>query len=69
MEHPRPCLSMGSKLGDSIVGQAPDLNLGKNKDLTYSTDFRQVYATVLDHWLDCDSRTVLGQEFQPLPII
>ena len=64
-----PLFVMGSKLGDSIVGQAPDLNLGKNKDLTFSTDFRQVYATVLDHWLDCDSRTVLGQKFQPLPII
>lgn len=64
-----PLFVMGSQLGDSIVGQAPDLNLGKNKDLTYSTDFRQVYATVLDHWLDCDSRTVLGQKFQPLPFI
>lgn len=64
-----PLFVMGSKLGDSIVGQPPDLNLGKNKDLTYSTDFRQVYATVLDHWLDCDSRTVLGQKFQPLPFV
>ena len=64
-----PLFVMGNQLGDSIVGQAPDLNLGKNKDLTFSTDFRRVYATVLDQWLDCDSQTVLGQKFQPLPFV
>ena len=64
-----PLFVMGNHLGDSIVGQAPDLNLGKNKDLTFSTDFRRVYATVLDQWLDCDSQTVLGQKFEPLPFV
>lgn len=64
-----PLFVMGNQLGDSIVGQAPDLNLGKNKDLTFSTDFRQVYSTVLDQWLDCDSQTVLGQKFEPLPFV
>ncbi|MEN9840678.1 MAG: hypothetical protein RL376_478, partial [Verrucomicrobiota bacterium] len=32
----------------------------KNADLTYSTDFRSVYATVLDRWLDCPADTILG---------
>ena len=64
-----PLFVMGSQLGEPIVGQAPDLNVGKNKDLTYSTDFRQVYASVLDRWLECDSQAVLGEQFNHLAFI
>lgn len=30
-------------------------------------DFRQVYASILEQWLRCDSVSVLGQRFSPLP--
>ena len=64
-----PLFVMGSQLRDPIVGKAPNLNLRNNKDLTYSTDFRQVYATVLDRWLECDSMAVLGRKFENLSFI
>jgi hypothetical protein len=33
-----------------------------------TTDFRQLYATVLDHWLECPSQAVLGAAFAPVPV-
>jgi hypothetical protein len=43
-----------------------DLDAG---DLRHHTDFRRVYATLLDHWLRVDSKTILGGAFEPLPLI
>lgn len=55
-----PLFVMGRRIHGSLHGTAPDLNLEKNADLTYSTDFRSVYATVLDRWLDAPADTILG---------
>lgn len=52
-----------------LLGSAPDLNLGQNKDLKYSTDFRSVYSSVLDQWLEADAKKVLGQEYEPVPFV
>ena len=37
--------------------------LDENGDLTFSVDFRRVYATVLDRWLAFDPQGVLGTRF------
>ncbi len=48
---------------------APDLlNLDKG-DLIYQIDFRQIYATILEQWLDTNANLVLGQSFDPLAMI
>jgi uncharacterized protein (DUF1501 family) len=48
-------------------GLAPDqLDAG---DLKHHTDFRRVYATLLDGWLGCPSAEVLGAAFEPLPLL
>ena len=64
-----PLFVMGPQLKNTLVGQAPDLNLKHNKDLQFSTDFRSIYSTVLDKWLECDSRSVLGRQFEHLSFI
>ena len=64
-----PLFVMGSRVNGGLLGSAPDLNLGQNKDLQFSTDFRSVYSTVLDRWLEADSKNVLGQEYAPLPFV
>ncbi|HEY0944891.1 MAG TPA: DUF1501 domain-containing protein [Opitutaceae bacterium] len=65
-----PLFVMGTRLKGSVHGTAPSLKLQKNQDLTFSTDFRQVYATVLDKWFDCRAtRAVLGQPYAPLQFI
>jgi uncharacterized protein (DUF1501 family) len=63
-----PLFVMGSRVKAGLHGSAPSLKLERNQDLTFSTDFRQVYASVLDRWLNCPSQTVLGQSFPTLPI-
>jgi hypothetical protein len=37
--------------------------------LIYGIDFRNVYATVLQDWLNTPSKPVLGQQFKTMPII
>lgn len=64
-----PLFVMGSKIKGGLHGTAPSLKLQRNEDLTFTTDFRQVYATMLDQWLDCSSASVLGSKFTPLPVI
>jgi len=46
-----------------------DLSQLENGDLKVRTDFRQVYATILDKWLNVPSRDVLGASFDTLPMI
>ena len=64
-----PLFVMGSRIKGGLHGTAPALNLAHNQDLTFSTDFRSVYATMLDRWLDCPSAAVLGSKFADLPIV
>ena len=33
-------------------------------DVTYETDFRSVYARVIDNWLGANSVSVLGADFR-----
>jgi uncharacterized protein (DUF1501 family) len=50
------------------VGKHPSLTDLEDGDLRYHTDFRRVYATLLD-WLNVDSRMVLGDKFEPLEFL
>lgn len=64
-----PLFLVGGKLKGGLVGQHPNLSELENNGQKFHTDFRRVYATVLDRWLGCDSRTVLGGEFEPLDLL
>ena len=64
-----PLFVMGSQLKGSIFGTAPDLNLKKNKDLTFSTDFRSVYGTVIDKWFEANPAKILGRDYSPVGFI
>jgi uncharacterized protein (DUF1501 family) len=61
-----PLFVMGSRLRGGLHGTAPSLDVAPNQDLAYSTDFRAVYATLLDRWLGCDSAAILGQRYEPV---
>jgi uncharacterized protein (DUF1501 family) len=64
-----PLFVMGSKLKGSLFGSAPDLNLKKNKDMTYSTDFRSVYSSVITKWFQENPEAVLGKAFDDIGFI
>ncbi len=64
-----PLFVMGSRVRGGLHGRAPDLDVGRNQDLAFGIDFRQVYATVIDRWLGGDSTAVLGRKFESLPFL
>jgi uncharacterized protein (DUF1501 family) len=63
-----PVLLAGPKLKAGLIGEAPKLLDLQDGDLKMTTDFRRVYATVLEDWLGLPARTALGGAFEPLPL-
>ena len=63
---------MGGVVRGGIYGTAPSLNPDPNNptlenaggDVRYETDFRSVYARVLDGWLGASSPSILGGDFR-----
>lgn len=64
-----PLFVMGSKVKGGLLGEAPKLVENVKKDLEYSTDFRSVYSSMLDQWLEADSSKILGKKFTPVPFV
>jgi uncharacterized protein (DUF1501 family) len=59
----------GPAVKGGAVGKHPSLADLDNGDLRHHTDFRQVYATLLDGWLGCSSQEVLGEKFPHIPLL
>lgn len=59
----------GTQVVGGLVGKHPSLSDLTDGDIKYHTDFRRVYATLLDEWLGVDSRGVLGDTFEKLTLI
>jgi uncharacterized protein (DUF1501 family) len=65
-------LVLGGKVNGGLYGTAPVLNSDPNNptlennaaDVHYETDFRSVYAAVIDNWLGADSRAILNGDFR-----
>jgi uncharacterized protein (DUF1501 family) len=63
-----PMFLVGGKVKAGAVGEYPslkDLDMG---NLRFGTDFRQVYAAVLDKWLGVPSKDVLAGTFKPVDL-
>ncbi len=58
---------VGPSVKGGVVGKHPSLADLDAGDLKFHTDFRRVYATQLDGWLGCDSRSVLGDRWEHVP--
>ena len=52
-----------------ILNPMPDLADLDEGDLKYKIDFKNVYATVLDNWLNADDQKVLGKKYDKLKFI
>ena len=65
-------LVMGGRVNGGLYGTAPNLNADpKNPtlensagDVAYETDFRSVYAQIIDNWLGANSQALLGGDFR-----
>ena len=63
-------LLMGGKVKGGLYGGQPELaKLDQNGNLTFATDFRQVYATVIEDWLGGNAAKVLGKPVKKLELI
>lgn len=60
--------AIGKKVNGGIIGKHPSLTDLDDGDLKFHTDFRSVYANVLDQWLEIDSKKVLGEKFKPVEV-
>jgi uncharacterized protein (DUF1501 family) len=56
----------GPSVKGGVVGEHPSLKDLDAGDLKHHTDFRRVYATLLDTWLGCSSQTVLSGKWEHL---
>jgi len=64
-----PMFLVGGRVKAGVVGQHPSLEKLEDGNLKHHTDFRQVYAAILDGWLGVPSREILGQAFAPVGIL
>jgi uncharacterized protein (DUF1501 family) len=65
-------MAMGGAVNGGIYGTAPNLRVGNDNptlennsnDVRHETDFRSVYARVIDSWLGASSPSILGADFR-----
>lgn len=62
---------MGGRVEGGLYGTAPNLNPNgnptlenSNGDVAFETDFRSVYARIIDNWLGGNSQALLGADFR-----
>jgi uncharacterized protein (DUF1501 family) len=63
-----PMFLVGGKVKGGLVGAHPSLDKLAMGNLKHHTDFRSVYAAVLDRWLGVSSKVVLGNTFAPAEV-
>ncbi len=52
-----------------FFNEAPSLLNLDEGDLRYELDFRNIYATLLDKWLEADAGSIMQGRYQPLPFL
>jgi uncharacterized protein (DUF1501 family) len=66
-----PMFIVGNKVKAGLLGKYPSLapqDLFED-DIKYNVDFRNVYASVLENWLNTKSAPILGRQFEPLQLV
>jgi len=66
-----PMFLMGGKVKGGLLGAEPSLAPADltDGDVKYNTDFRSVYASILQDWLKTNSLPILGKQFPTMPIV
>ncbi len=60
----------GSLKQAGVLNAGPDLaNLDKNGDIQFKVDFRSIYATILNNWLEVNDQQVLNHNFDRLSFV
>ena len=60
-----PLFLVGNRVKSGLVGKHPRLDDLQDGDVKFHTDFRSVYAAVLEKWLGWPAAPILGEGFAP----
>lgn len=63
-----PMFLVGGRVNGGLLGKHPSLTKLEDGNLVHNTDFRCVYAAVLEQWLGLDAKKVLGDGFAPAKV-
>jgi uncharacterized protein (DUF1501 family) len=63
-----PLFAIGGGIKGGLYGAQPSLDDLDRGNLKFTTDFRSVYAALLEHWLERPSAPILGGAFAPTPL-
>ncbi len=63
-----PMFLAGNAVKSGLVGELPSLQKLRDGDLQHHTDFRQVYAAVIENWFQCESGKILKGDFKPVDV-
>jgi len=64
-----PVFVFGEHVKPGLLGKHPSLTNLDRGDLIHHTDFRSVYAALLDRWMKLDAAAALGRPFKPADIL
>jgi uncharacterized protein (DUF1501 family) len=64
-----PMFIVGGAVKGGFYGDMPSLSSLDAGNLVFTTDFRSVYATLLDKWLQADADSLLGQHWDRIPFL
>lgn len=64
-----PIFLVGNAVNGGMHGEAPSLTSLEQNNLIFSTDFRSIYATLLEKWLQAPSADILGGSFPQLDLL
>ena len=59
-----PMLLIGDNVQTGLLGDHPSLSNLDEGDLKFNTDFREVYAAILEDWMGADSTAILGKRYR-----
>jgi len=64
-----PVFLVGSRVQSGLIGKHPRLDQLQDGDLKFHTDFRAIYAALLEKWLGWPAAPILGQGFAPADVL
>lgn len=64
-----PMFIAGTPVAGGLYGERPSLTKLDKKNFKFTTDFRRVYASLLEGWLGAPSEVVLNGRYEQLPLI
>ncbi len=64
-----PVFLAGSPVNGGLLGETTNLTDLEDGDVKTQFDFRQIYASLLDNWLEINSTDVVGDAFEHLDIL